>query len=192
MFLWIALFITQFYAHARYEHVQWALLTHLAWLTRSDCLMLKARRRKSRGPKCLQLEILTKYFPIPDIGKYFSGETPDIMIVGHTWQPPLQPDLRRLIVKEFPTRMHFTWDCEYCEKKHFKEVFLRSFLSWDTKYFAANPATWFLWLWEKERDKDCDSKLNWSATSNKNESPYSEKCGNMITLASQYQKVHIW
>ena len=44
----------------------------------------------------------------PDIGKYFLGETPDIMIVGHTWQPPLQPDLRRLIVKEFPTRMHFT------------------------------------------------------------------------------------
>ena len=123
MFLWIALFITQFYAHARYEHVQWALLTHLAWLTRSDCLMLKARRRKSRGPKCLQLEILTKYFQIPDIGKYFLGGTPDIMIVGHTWQPPLQPDLRRLIVKEFPTRMHFTWDCEYCEQTFLKRFF---------------------------------------------------------------------
>ena len=62
----------------------------------------------------------------PDIGKYFLGGTPDIMIVGHTWQPPLQPDLRRLIVKEFPTRMHFTWDCEYCEKTFLKRFFKES------------------------------------------------------------------
>ena len=93
-------------------------VAHTVWLPNVEGTKDEVKRTKVPPTRDFD-----KIFPDTRYWKYFLGETPDIMIVGHTWQPPLQPDLRRLIVKEFPTRMHFTWDCEYCEQTFLKRFF---------------------------------------------------------------------